>query len=186
MIVVRLTTLLLILAAILVGCQQAAPDAGDGDASPPGETAAGTPAGDGGDGGGDMSGEDFCLNTPEEVEAALEVDVSEATGNVNADTGGGCLYYAENQILVYAIAVVSGQGAADDTINAGRETEGVVEIEGIGDEALLMSRLGPLVVRIGDTIISQGPTADVPDSDDQAAMRAAMEELARAAADRLP
>lgn len=181
----RLAARLLALMAIalLVACSNT--PSGPAETDAPDAPAATQPDGDDGDGGG--AAEDFCLNTTDEVGAALEVEVTQATSTANEGFGGGCTYYDSDNALVYALAVITGQGTADDTVEAGRQTEGAIEISGIGDEAVLVSPVGPLVVRVGDTLISQGPTStELPISDDDDAVREAMENLARAAVGRLP
>lgn len=176
---------LVVLSLVLAACT-GAPGEGQADDGAGDDAQATSPADDDANGGGDSGGAtaEFCLNTTEEVSEALDVEAVEAAGTQNANVGGGCSYTTSDGTLVYAIAVIIGQNA-EATIAAGLQTEGAVEIDGIGDEAVLMSAGGPLVVRVGDTIISQGPLPGVPNYDDAAAMRAAMEELGRAAADRL-
>lgn len=127
---------------------------------------------------------DFCLNTAEEVAAALQVPTPTATGAANPGFGGGCLYTAADGTLVYAVSTVP-VTAGVDTIGAGLQTAGAVAINGIGERAVLMSAQGPLVFQKGSWIVSSGGTPDLAIAADAAAYRAAMETLARAAADRI-
>jgi hypothetical protein len=126
---------------------------------------------------------DFCLNTTDEVGAALQTSVARAEGNENPGFGGGCLYFAADGALVYSIGFVPAvQGV--DLIETGLQTPGSVEIMGIGERAVLMSAQGPLVYRKGTWNVTTGGTPDLAIASDAAAYRAAMEELARTGSSR--
>lgn len=126
---------------------------------------------------------DFCLNTVEEVEAALQADVAAAVGTENPGFGGACTYNGSDGLPVYAIAVVpSGSG---DALNAALAAPGAVELEGIGERAVLVSAAGPLVVQKSGFIMSIGALPTVPIFSDATAYPAAIEQLGRAAIDRL-
>lgn len=169
---------------LIAGCGGTPSTATPGGGNPTPATTSLTPSpaatttGAGGTGGGNL-----CLNTPEEVSAALQIGSVTAAGTATPGGGGGCTYVTADNVG-YAIAVVIGAGAAA-TIQGGLAAPGAVEITGIGDQAVLMSPAGPLVVRKGDTIISQGPAGNLPILADAAAARKAMEDLARAAVGRL-
>ena len=170
--------LLLVLAAC--GASTPATDGNDGGDS---EATAAPPAN-----GGDGEIDDFCLNTDEEVSSALEVDVAESISTPNPGFGGGCLYSDADGNLVHAIAVIPESGQAGATIDAAQDG-GAPTIDGIGDDAVLMSDQGPLAFVKGEWIVSMGlgaAAATVPISGDPDAFRAALEELGRSAADRVP
>ena len=174
-----LVTLLLLLAACggttAPSTEGAATDGG-------GNEPAATSTSDGGSTGGNT---DWCLNTVDEVSAALEIEVAEAAGNDAPGVGGGCLYNAADGSLAYGISVVTADGASG-AFQAAKGGDGVETIGGIGDDAVLVSPGGPLAVLKGDAFISIGAVPPVPIIDDAAAYRAALEELGRAAVGRLP
>ena len=68
-----------------------------------GVEATATPAAEGGGSGID----DFCLNTVEEVSAAFEVEVGEATSSENPGLGGACLYTDVDGALVFGLSVIT-------------------------------------------------------------------------------
>ena len=135
------------------------------------------------DNGGTGGGTDWCLNTVDEVVAAIEVEVTEAVSTDATGIGGGCIYNGADATPVYAMSVVTAEGAVA-TFDAAKNGEGAVTIDGVGDDAVLISPQGPLAVLKGGTFISLG--AFGPIMEDAAAFRAAMEELGKSAADRLP
>lgn len=168
---------------VLVACGGASTPATNGADANDGDATAAPPA-DGG--GGEI--DDFCLNTDDEVSSALEVDVAESVSTPNPGFGGGCLYSDADGNLVHAIAVIPESGQTGATIDAAQDG-GAPTIDGIGDDAVLMSEAGPLAFVKGDWIVSMGlggAAATVPISSDPDAFRAALEELGRSAADRLP
>lgn len=136
------------------------------------------PAGNGGD------NTDWCLNTVEEVAAAIDIEVTEGAGTDAPGIGGGCTYTNADGSLGYAISVVTAEGAVS-TFEAAKNADGAESISGIGDDAVLISAQGPLAVLKGSTFISIGALG-VPIIEDAAAYRTALEELGRAAIDRLP
>jgi len=134
------------------------------------------------------SGEEFCLNTIEEVSAALEVEVTDRASFENPGSGGGCSYTDADGGPVYAISVVIGDQAAA-AFDAYRQLEGAEEISGIGDAAVyspINEIPGVAFSKGGATYGVVGPARllELPISDDPAAFRSAVEELARQAADR--
>jgi hypothetical protein len=135
------------------------------------------------DNGGTGGETDWCLNTVEEVAAAIDAEVAEAVSTDATGIGGGCIYNGADGTPVYAMSVVTAEGAVS-TFDASKNAEGATSIDGIGDDAVLISAGGPLAVLKGGTFISLG--AFGPIMEDPAAFRAAMEELGKAAADRLP
>lgn len=134
--------------------------------------------------GGGQGIADFCLNTREEVAAALQVDLPTAAGNENPGFGGGCIYSAADGSLVWSVGIVPVTPQAD-LIATGLQTPGAVAIEGIGEGAVLISAQGPLVFRRGNWFVSSGGNPTLPIASNAAAYRAAMETLARAAAGRI-
>jgi hypothetical protein len=126
---------------------------------------------------------DWCLNTVEEVSAAIGGAAVTATGADAPGVGGGCLYANADGKLVYAVSTVTSSGATQ-TFDAAKATQGVVTISGIGDGAVLMSAQGPLIVLKGSALLSLGL---LPDSGvtDPTQFRAKNEELAKAAVGRL-
>lgn len=128
---------------------------------------------------------DWCLNSPPEVEAALHVMGVVATGSDTPGVGGGCLYTLADGTMVHAVSVVTSQGY-EATFESGKQTPGVVEISGIGNGAILMSALGPLVILTDSGLISMGPTGPDDIMADPAKYRTAVEELGRAAVARMP
>jgi len=135
------------------------------------------------DNGGTGGGTDWCLNTVDEVVAAIDVEVTEAVSTDATGIGGGCIYNGADATPVYAMSVVTAEGAVA-TFDAAKNGEGAVTIDGVGDDAVLISPQGPLAVLKGSTFISLG--AFGPIMEDAAAFQAAMEELGKSAADRLP
>jgi hypothetical protein len=130
--------------------------------------------------GGEIS--DFCLNTPDEVASAFGVDAPTALNSPNPGFGGGCLYNTANT-MVYSIGIVPANAGGVDTMAAAKQTPGAVEIDGIGEDAVLMSAQGPLVYKKGDWIVSTGGGLEQIEMD-PAAYRTALETLARAGVDR--
>ena len=133
-------------------------------------------------GGGDEIS-DFCLNTPDEVADALGVETPTGVSTANPGFGGGCIYSTTGDVLVYSIAFVPANAGGMDTIEVGLQTPGAVEVQGIGERAVLMSAMGPLAYRKGDWVVSTGPGVNLLNND-AAALRAALETLARAQVDR--
>jgi hypothetical protein len=128
------------------------------------------------------SSRDWCLNTPEEVSAAIGGAAVTATSSDVPGVGGACNYALADGRLVYAVAVVQSEGAVS-TFQAAKSTQGVVTVSGIGDDALLMSPQGPLAILKGTSFISLGT---LPDSGiTEADWRAKNEALGKAAAGRL-
>lgn len=171
----------------LAACGGAAPPAADGtNSNDGGSDVTAAPPADGGGDGGEIA--DFCLNTDDEVSCALEVDVAESVSTPNPGFGGGCLYNNADGNLVHAIAVVPAGATGQGTIDAAQDG-GAPTIDGIGDDAVLMSAQGPLAIVKGDWVISTGigvAATTVPISSNPAAFRAALEELGRSAVNRLP
>lgn len=125
---------------------------------------------------------DWCLNTTAEVSAAIGGTAVTATSSDLPGLGGACNYTTVDGKFVYIASAVT-DGSAAATFDAARQTQGVVFISGIGDEAVLMTAQGPLVVRKGNAFISLGT---LPDSGiTEADWRSKNEELARAAIARL-
>jgi hypothetical protein len=175
---------LLLVAACSSGGASSAPATGGtaatpappaGSAAPSGAPSAATGAGIGGD-------TDFCWNTIEEVSAVLGVEVTTAQGAEAAGVGGGCNYSTADGSLVYAISTVTSSAA--QTFEAAKGTEGAVVVTGVGDGAVLMSAGGPLIVRVGDVVLSLGPLpmSGVTDPEEY---RKAAEELGKAAVARM-
>jgi hypothetical protein len=184
-------TLALVAALLLISACGGGGPAATTPGNAPGTTApAGTPqatpatTGQPGPTGG-QGATDFCLNTPEEVATAYQVPPPNAVGNENPGFGGGCIYSASDGSLVHSIGWVPVQPGMD-TIQTGLDTPGAVAITGIGEAAVLMSDLGPLVFRHGQWIVSTGGNPSLEIASDPAAYRAALETLARAAASRMP
>ena len=126
---------------------------------------------------------DFCLNTADEVASALDVDTPTGVSTPNPGFGGGCIYSTPSEVLVYSISFVPAGAGGVDLIETGLQTPGAVEVEGIGERAVLMSAAGPLVYRKGAWFVSTGPGLNMLDND-PAAVRTALETLARAQVDR--
>ena len=97
--------------------------------------------------------------------------------------GGGCLYSDGAGTFVYAISVVTAPGAVG-TFDAAKLQAGAAVIDGIGDDAVLVSPGGPLVILKGSKFASIGPTTPALMSD-PAAYRSAVEQLGAAAAGRM-
>lgn len=134
------------------------------------------------------SGEESCLNTIEEVSAAFEVEVTDRASFENPGSGGGCSYTDADGGPVYAISVVIGDQAAA-AFDAYRQLEGAEEISGIGDAAVYSpfnEIPGVAFSKGGATygVVGAARLLELPISDDPAALRSAVEELARQAADR--
>ena len=128
------------------------------------------------------SSRDWCLNTPEEVSAAIGGAAVTATSSDVPGVGGACNYALADGKLVYAVAVVQSEGAVS-TFQAAKSTQGVVAVSGIGDDAIIMSPQGPLAILKGTSFISLGT---LPDSGiTEADWRAKNEALGKAAAGRL-
>ena len=128
---------------------------------------------------------DWCLNTAAEVEAALHVTGVVADGSGAVGIGGGCTYSLPDTILVHAISVITSQGF-EATFEASKQTPGAVEVAGLGKSAVLMSPQGPLAILTDTGLISMGPLGPAALMADAAAYRAAAEQLARAAVERMP
>jgi hypothetical protein len=125
---------------------------------------------------------DWCLNTAAEVSAAIGGTAVTAASSEAPGVGGGCFYTTADGKLVYSVATIT-NGSAVATFDAAKQTQGVVQVPGIGDDAIIMSPQGPLAVRKGNAFISLGT---LPDSGiTEADWRSKNEELARAAVGRL-
>lgn len=130
------------------------------------------------------SSDRYCLVTPAEVSEAMGVEVTSAEGVVNEGMGGGCMYFTADGSSAFAISVLDSSAAAD-AFDGYRQYEGAEEISGIGDAALFlpMNEMVGIAFKEGDVVASLGPTMATPDLSSDA-LRAAVEELARMAADR--
>jgi hypothetical protein len=131
----------------------------------------------------------WCLNTVEEVAAAVGVAVTAAAGSDAPGIGGGCVYTNAAGTPIYGISVVSPAPAG---MFAGfKAGKGATSVSGIGDDALLVTPAGPLAVLKGQTVASLAilPTSGMGDPNsgvgDLSKVRAALESLAKAAADRM-
>lgn len=167
----RLATLIAVI-LLLAAC---------GTGAVPSTAAEGAPDAGGGDVGGG-GGDDACLNTVEEVSAALDVEVTEAENTATPGGGAGCIYYTDKAAfeIAYTIGLSAGGSVAQQIFDS-FAADDAEEVSGIGDEALWYG--GGLVIRKGDRLLSIGavPTVDL----DEAALRAILTDLGRAAADRL-
>lgn len=139
--------------------------------------------GGGGSDGGSSDADRYCLNTVDEVASALGVEVSTADGVANPGLGGGCMYNGPDGMPVMAISVIDNESAAD-AFEGYRQYEGAEEISGIGDAALFLplNEMVGIAFKKGDVVASLGPTRALELTGD--ALRAAVETLARQAADR--
>jgi len=168
----RLATLIAVM-LLLAAC---------GTGAVPSTVAEGAPDAGGGDVGGG-GGDDACLNTVEEVSAALDVEVTEAENTATPGGGAGCIYYTDKAAfeIAYTISLSAGGSVAQQIFDSFAADEAAEEVSGIGDAALWYG--GGLVIRKGDRLLSIGavPTLDL----DEAALRAILTDLGRAAADRL-
>lgn len=128
---------------------------------------------------------DWCLNTVAEVSAALEIEIKTSQGAETPGLGGGCTYTDASGSMGYAISIITvGDGQA--TLDAARQGADAETIDGIGDDAVLITPQGPLAFNKGSITVSLGATPNVPIVQDAAAYRAAHVSLAQAAAARLP
>ncbi|HEY7589819.1 MAG TPA: hypothetical protein VH723_02430 [Candidatus Limnocylindrales bacterium] len=173
----------LVLAACGAGSTSSSSPAG----SVAGETGGATPessapAGSADTGVGLGGANQWCLNTPEEVAAAIGGMQVTASGTDAPGVGGGCIYTAADGKMPYALSVVSND-TATQTFEAAKIQQGAVVISGIGQGAILVSPAGPLVVLQNGKLASLGFTPDAGVS--QSEMQARLEELARAAAGRM-
>lgn len=136
--------------------------------------------------GGLTEADDFCLNTPDEVTAALGVGAVTAAGSANPGLGGGCLYSDASGKVVYAISVVTGSAAATafDGYKASADAE---EVAGIGDGAvyLPLGELLGIAFLKGDVVASMSPTPGLAIEGGAAGLRTALAELARQAVARV-
>ena len=127
---------------------------------------------------------EFCINEVEEVEAALEVDIANASAT-EIDVGGGCSYTDASGTPIFTISVVTAPEVAREGFEDFASDAGAEEISGIGDAAVAL----PIAESVGvafikrDVFYSMGVVADLPMSRDE--IGDATEDLARAAADRL-
>ena len=137
------------------------------------ETVPGSPAGrgDGGDGGT----VDVCeLLTAEEVEAAVGVEPT----TVEGDETGGCVYSGADGSLLVLTSYTPTGASAIDALADGDDAE---DAPGFGDRAVWSSDI--LFIGRGDALFQIFADENGPASGDD---RAATEELARLALDRLP
>ncbi len=159
------------------GRATASPRADDDGASPGGGSATEGPGDGGGEGGG--ASIDACpLLTTEEVSAAFGVDVAEAE---RANLGGGdtgCNYNDANGELVATTTYAPGGAIVWESL----EDEADDQIEGIGDGALWV--YNTVTVRKGDAMFQIFFAGDAGLDED--AVRAASEDLARIAVERMP
>ena len=124
----------------------------------------------------------WCLNTIEEVSAAVGTTVTTAGGTEAPGIGGGCVYISAAGTPIYGISAVSPAPAG---MFEGFKTGGASEIlSGIGDGAVLVTPGGPLAFVKGQTVASLVilPTSGMGDL---AKAKAALISLAQAAAGRM-
>jgi hypothetical protein len=81
--------------------------------------------------------EDFCLNSADEVGAALGADGVTAEGVANEGLGGGCSYAAGDGTPLYALSVVTND-QAEPAFDGYKEAPGSEPVDGVGDEAIFM------------------------------------------------
>jgi hypothetical protein len=124
----------------------------------------------------------WCLNTVDEVSAAVGTIVTTAAGSDAPGVGGGCVYTSAAGTPIYGISVVSPAPAG--MFEGFKAGQGAESLSGIGDAAVLVTPGGPLVVLKGQTVAS---LVILPSSgmSDLAKARAALESLAKAAAGRM-
>lgn len=137
----------------------------------------------GGDtGGGDTGGTNACLNTNEEVSAALGVEVTESENTSTPDGSASCIYYVDREAfeVAYTIGLSAPGAVAQQVFEAFKADDTSEPAAGVGDEALWYA--GGLVIRTGDRVLSLGAlNAEM----DEAEIRAVLEDLGRKAVDRL-
>lgn len=137
-------------------------------------------------GGGTLTdADDFCLNTPDEVAASLQVQSVTAAGMANPGFGGGCLYSDASGVVVYGISVVVGPSAGS-AFQGYKASDGVEEVQGIADGAIYLrvNELLGIAFLKGEVVASMAPGAGLAIHADEAALRAALADLARQAAGR--
>ncbi|MDQ6794677.1 MAG: hypothetical protein M3067_07665 [Chloroflexota bacterium] len=124
----------------------------------------------------------WCLNTVEEVSAAIGTTVTAAMGSDATGAGGGCAYTNAAGAPIYAISVASpAPGGMFEGFKSGKIAE---VLSGIADGAILVTPAGPLVLIKGQTVASLVilPNARM---DNLANARAALLSLAQAAVGRM-
>jgi hypothetical protein len=128
--------------------------------------------------------ERWCLNTADEVSNAIGEKVTGLTGSEVPGLGGGCAYTAADGNTVLSQAILTGP-AALGTFNGAKIADGAIVLDGVGDEAVLVTARGPMVIRQGRVVVSMTvtPTSELNDT---AKLRAAFEQLGKAAMKRLP
>jgi hypothetical protein len=133
---------------------------------------------------GVLVSERWCLNSTDEVANAIGEKVSGLAGAEVPGLGGGCTYTAANGAIVLSQAIITGP-AALGTFNGAKLAEGAIVLSGVGDEAVLVTARGPMVIRLGRIVISMTvtPTSELNDS---AKLRTAFEQLGKAAVQRIP
>jgi hypothetical protein len=168
--------LVLLIAACSSSAASSAPAAAGGD---------GAPAASEGDSGGTDTGGGLnaCLNSNEEVSAALGVEIEEAE-NTEAAGGASCIYYTDKEAFESAL-LITVQGG--QTVQIAREsffTDPSWEpVSGIGDEAGWFGGNNLFMAVKGDQLLSIATGIAVQDMDDEG--RSALEELTRLAIDDL-
>ena len=184
---VALSLLVVLLAACGGGATQNG--GGGGGDEPASSAGAATPAGGDDGGGGDTSGgaDAACIVTAEEVSAALEVEVTDVNGVENPGLGAGCSYAGADGQVFLAVSMITNE-QAEGAFESYRDYEGAEELSGIGDAAIYLGPdLPPGVAFIKDGIVySLGVATAQGDilGGDEAALRQAVEDLARAGAER--
>jgi hypothetical protein len=171
-----LVTLAMALAACAPNASSAAPSTAAGTSAPPAGSGAAPASG--------LSAERWCLDTAAEVSAAIGVKVSAPMGYEVPGIGGGCAYNDETGAPVATVAVFTSR-AALSTFSAAQIVQGATPLYGVGDEAVLITGRGPLVIRAGNVVVSitVSPTSTM---NDVSRLRAAFETLGRAAVQRIP
>jgi hypothetical protein len=124
----------------------------------------------------------WCLNTVEEVSAAVGTTVTTAAGSDAPGVGGGCVYTSASGTPIYGLSVVSPAPAG--MFEGFKGGSGAEALSGIGDGAVLATPGGPLVILKGQTVASLVilPTSGMSDL---AKARAALISLAQAAVGRI-
>lgn len=176
-----LIPVVMVLAIALGACGGGGGDtSGDGGQGAPTGGGGGDTEGDDAGGAGGGGSVDACtLITPEDIQAAYGVEVggTEAQDLGSEDTG--CLYTdAQGGTLIVTSYLPTGAGSFDVYRDQGEE------VAGIGDAALWVYG-STLMVLQGEAVLSIQTGSALPQSGDEAALRAATEQLGRAAVERM-
>jgi hypothetical protein len=175
-------------ALLAAGCSQGnapasnAGAASAGSSAPSAATEPSSAAQSTGTGAGAAASSKWCLDTNDEVTAALGQAITTATGADVPGSGGTCIYTAgSNPILAISVVQPAPPGIMSGLLGG----QMFKQLSGIGDAAALASHIGPLALQKGNTVVLLTIMPGL-DTGDDSKVQAGLEQLAKSAVARIP